>query len=104
MWLIVPGSYLLLSTFFLCFPTILHKRKRYAYEPFNQLIDAPALFCIGHRGGGFEGPENTIELFRSTAKVSHMFELDLCVTKDGQLVVHHDASLRRTCGLNKDIS
>ena len=100
----MPGSYLLLSTFFLCFPTILHKRKRYVYEPFNQLIDSPALFCIGHRVSAFEGPENNIELFRSTAKVSHMFELDLCVTKDDQLVVHHDASLRRTCGLNKDIS
>lgn len=44
-----------------------------------------------------------MELFRSTAKISHMFELDICVTKDNQLVVHHDANLRRTCGVNKDI-
>ena len=33
--LIIPGSYILISTFFLCFPTILHSKKRYKYEPFN---------------------------------------------------------------------
>lgn len=27
-----------------------------------------------------------------------MFELDVCLTKDNQLVVHHDANLIRTCG------
>lgn len=33
-----------------------------------------------------------------------MFELDICTTKDGQLVVHHDSNLRRTCGVNREIS
>ena len=27
-----------------------------------------------------------------------MFELDVCLTKDKQLVVHHDANVLRTCG------
>jgi glycerophosphoryl diester phosphodiesterase len=33
-----------------------------------------------------------------------MFELDVCETKDNQLVVHHDTSLRRTTGHDKQIS
>ena len=27
-----------------------------------------------------------------------MFELDVCLTKDKKLVVHHDATLMRLCG------
>lgn len=33
-----------------------------------------------------------------------MFELDICVTKDGKLVVHHDTNLKRTCGVDKLIN
>ena len=64
-WLgfIIPISYVLISVFFLCFPNILHSKKRYQYRPFNDLLNSNQLFCIGHRGGGWEGPENTIELF-----------------------------------------
>lgn len=58
--LIIPGSYILLSLIFFCFPNILHKRKKYNYHAFNDLIESDAAFCIGHRGGGWEGPENTL--------------------------------------------
>ena len=30
-----------------------------------------------------------------------MFELDVCETKDGQLIVHHDTNLKRTTGHDK---
>jgi glycerophosphoryl diester phosphodiesterase len=30
-----------------------------------------------------------------------MLEMDVCVTKDGVLVVHHDSDLRRTCGVDR---
>ena len=33
-----------------------------------------------------------------------MYELDVCLTKDKKLVVHHDALLRRTCGQEKEIA
>jgi lysophospholipase D len=104
LWLIIPGGYLALSTFFLCLPNILHRRQRYQYDVFNQLVETPSLFCIGHRGGAFEGPENTLQVFKATSRVSHMFELDICVTKDGKLVVHHDTNLKRTCGVDKLIN
>jgi glycerophosphoryl diester phosphodiesterase len=29
-----------------------------------------------------------------------MFEMDVCETKDGILVVHHDQELLRTCGVS----
>ena len=54
--LIIPCSYFIISTFFLCFPNILHSKKRYKYQPFNDLIDSEQAFCIGHRGGGWDGP------------------------------------------------
>ncbi len=34
----------------------------------------------------------------------HMFELDVCLTKDKKLIVHHDATLIRLCGKNHSIS
>ena len=34
----------------------------------------------------------------------HMFELDVTITKDGKLAVHHDASVARLCGQNRLIS
>lgn len=33
-----------------------------------------------------------------------MFEMDVCETKDGILVVHHDKTLERTCGINQQVS
>lgn len=33
-----------------------------------------------------------------------MLEMDVCETKDGILVVHHDEDLSRTCGVSKHIS
>ena len=36
--LIIPLSYILISFIFLCFPNILHERKRYRYAPFNDLV------------------------------------------------------------------
>jgi hypothetical protein len=57
-WLafIIPAAYFIISIFFFIFPNILHKRMKYAYEPFNSLIESDKLLCIGHRGGAWEGP------------------------------------------------
>jgi glycerophosphoryl diester phosphodiesterase len=32
-----------------------------------------------------------------------MIEMDVGFSKDKQLVVHHDVSLKRTCGIDKTI-
>lgn len=51
-----------------------------------------------HRGGAGPGlPENCIATFAATLRHGYaMLEIDPRVTRDGQIVVHHDATLDRT--------
>ena len=50
---------------------------------------------IAHRGASREYPENTLEAFRRAAELgADAIELDVHATRDGRLVVHHDATLR----------
>ena len=49
---------------------------------------------IAHRGASAAAPENTIEAFRLARELgADMVELDARRTADGQVVVHHDATL-----------
>jgi glycerophosphoryl diester phosphodiesterase len=64
--------------------------------------DFPALrgrepLTFAHRGGAGLWPENTIEAFRGAVELgcSHL-ETDVRMTKDGELVLFHDARLERT--------
>lgn len=53
--------------------------------------------CIAHRGASSIAPENTLASARKAFEVgADMWELDVSVTADGQLVVLHDDSLTRT--------
>jgi glycerophosphoryl diester phosphodiesterase len=50
-----------------------------------------------HRGGTLEWPENSSTAFRNTAALPVEFvEFDVHRSRDGVLVVHHDATLERT--------
>ena len=51
-----------------------------------------------HRGGAKAGfPENCLETFENTLRHSFaMLEIDPRFTRDGEIVVHHDATLDRT--------
>lgn len=52
---------------------------------------------IAHRGASSQAPENTLEAFRAAEKCgAGGLELDLHTTRDGDVVVIHDASLNRT--------
>ncbi|CAA9441117.1 MAG: Glycerophosphoryl diester phosphodiesterase [uncultured Rubrobacteraceae bacterium] len=52
---------------------------------------------IGHRGAAGLEPENTLRSFRrSVAEGADAIELDLRLTRDGRLVVLHDADVDRT--------
>lgn len=51
---------------------------------------------IAHRGDHTRVPENTIEAFKNAIKSGADYaEVDLRTTKDGYLVVHHDATVDR---------
>lgn len=56
-----------------------------------------------HRGfHGEEGiPENSMAAFKKAKGSGYGIELDVQLTKDGVMVVHHDYDLKRTCGVNK---
>ena len=42
-----------------------------------------------------------MEAFRLAVEKGYGMELDVQLTKDGKLVVHHDGSLKRVCGVDK---
>lgn len=49
-------------------------------------------------------PENSIAAFRRAVDKGYGIELDVHLTADNQLVVFHDDTLTRMCGVNKKIS
>lgn len=62
---------------------------------------------IAHRGY-FDNdsgcPENSLPAFQKAIQEGYGIELDVQLTKDNQLVVFHDASLNRMCGVKKRVS
>lgn len=55
---------------------------------------------FAHRGGAYEYDENTIEAFQITYdKGIRGYEIDIRMTKDGHLVLFHDANLKRIVGI-----
>jgi glycerophosphoryl diester phosphodiesterase len=69
-----------------------------ATTPFQGLAaEEKVPFHFAHRGGAHEFEENTLFAFRSCyEKGIRGYELDVRMTKDGELVVLHDDSLDRT--------
>lgn len=43
-------------------------------------------------------PENSLEAFRRATEHGYGIEMDVQLTRDGQLVVFHDATMKRMCG------
>jgi glycerophosphoryl diester phosphodiesterase len=61
------------------------------------LLDPLARPVIGHRGNRAHAPENTLEsLLQAVALGADALEFDLRQSRDGQLVMFHDATLERT--------
>ena len=52
---------------------------------------------LGHRGASGHAPENTLEAFKLAMDMgAEGFELDVHLSKDGELVVIHDETVDRT--------
>ncbi len=65
--------------------------------------DRPLVF--GHRGGSRLAPENTLAAFdRAVAESVDGLELDVRLSRDGEVVVCHDARLDRTCDVSGAIA
>lgn len=69
-------------------------------------LHVPAVFFrpYAHRGlhdGPDHIPENSLPAFQRALEKGYGIEMDVRLTRDGQMVIHHDASLLRMCG--KDV-
>ena len=63
----------------------------------NPYLRYPSPTVIAHRGGGGLAPENSLLAFDQAAAMEgvHALELDIHSTRDGQLIVAHDADVDR---------
>ena len=70
-----------------------------------QMSYVPRIEIIGHRGASHDAPENTLASFRlAWAQGADANELDLRLTRDGQIAVFHDATTRRIVGLDRPVA
>lgn len=57
---------------------------------------------VGHRGASFDAPENTLASFAlAWEQHADAIECDVWLSKDGKLVVIHDANTKRLAGVDK---
>lgn len=63
------------------------------------------LEIIGHRGASYDAPENTLSSFKlGYQQKADADELDIYLTKDGKIVVIHDATTARTGGVTNKVA
>src|SRR5947199_10826632 len=66
---------------------------------------APRPLVFAHRGGSALAPENTIEAFDNGLRLgADGLELDVRLSHDGVVVVHHDRTLERTTALTGPVA
>lgn len=62
-------------------------------------------FACAHRGDSSRYRENTLESINSAIENgANVVEIDVRLSKDGEVIVVHDATLERLWGTNKDVS
>jgi len=69
------------------------------------LLDHVEPIAIAHRGGSLENEENTLPAFAHAVALgySHL-ETDVHLTRDGEVVIHHDPTLLRMTGDRRAIA
>lgn len=68
-------------------------------------LDARRCLVVAHRGASAAAPENTLAAFRlAIAQGADGVELDVRASRDGHLVVIHDASVERVTGAQGEIA
>jgi glycerophosphoryl diester phosphodiesterase len=71
----------------------------------HPFFSAPRPLVFAHRGGALLAPENTLVAFdNGLALGADGIELDVRLSRDGTVVVHHDATLDRTTRLRGPVA
>jgi glycerophosphoryl diester phosphodiesterase len=78
-------------------PTALSQVQRPEASTVVDLLALDRALVIAHAGGDFEAPHSTMYAFTQAALVgTDVLEMDVMLTGDGVLVVHHDDTVDRT--------
>src|SRR5690606_33236014 len=73
----------------------------WALPAFAQM-EKPTVELTAHRGESYDAPENTMAALRlAWERNVPSVELDVHLTKDGRLILSHDANTKRTTGVDK---
>lgn len=94
--LLAASAALISGTAYLCAPGKANEEQKKQMNGRN----------YAHRGLHTEDrtiPENSLEAFEAAADKGYGIELDVRLTKDGRVVVFHDDTLERVCGINKRV-
>ncbi len=87
---------LLLVFLFMIMPSLKYRKRLRKYDG----------MLITHRGlyNNEKGvPENSIAAFRKAVEKGYGIEFDIRLTKDNEVVVFHDSSILRMCGVDKKV-
>src|SRR5690606_11412908 len=93
---VLPQSYLMSVKVCLLWWSFLSAHFAMAQNPEAVKSKYPVKI-IAHRGASAHAPENTMAAFRKAIEMgANYIELDVHLSKDGKVVVLHDATLNRT--------
>ena len=60
---------------------------------------------IAHRGASYDAPENTLESVRlGWEQKADAVEVDVFLSKDGEVVLHHDATTKKIAGVDRKVA
>lgn len=63
------------------------------------------VYVVGHRGAPCQAPENTIESFNTALRLgADAVETDVCITRDGEFVLWHDADPDERLALARQVA
>ena len=71
---------------------------------FCRLASATDVEIIAHRGASYDAPENTLESVNlGWAQGADAVEVDVYLSKDGHIVVHHDPDTKKLTGVDRKV-
>lgn len=77
----------------------------YTASNIKKVLYPSKIEVIAHRGYSFKAPENSISSVKSAIDAgADIVEIDVQETKDGEIVLAHDKTLKRLTGINKSLN